>query len=64
MNTDNAEHMLIMATTEHEIAERNWHNTIVYARHRGMTVRAIATIAGISPQTVINICARINASNE
>ncbi len=64
MNTDNIEHLLTKATTEHEVAERNWHNAILYARTRGMSVRRIAEIAGIAPQTVLNIYGRITASND
>ena len=64
MTTDNAEHLLTQATADKAKAVHEWESTILYARYRGLSVRAIAEAAQVSPQTVLNICARLNASDD
>ena len=49
-------------TSELRATERAWEAAIVNARRRGISVRNIAEVAGVSPQTVLNICGRVTAS--
>lgn len=48
--------------TELELAQDAWERAIVDARARGIAVRTIAESAGVSPQTVLNVCARFNVT--
>lgn len=43
-------------------ARTEWETAIVAARHAGVPVRNIADVAGVSPQTVLNIYGRVTAS--
>lgn len=56
-------HNVKQRTAELNATQRAWERAIVDARTRGVTVRAIAESAGISPQSVLNVCARFNVTD-
>lgn len=53
---------LHLTTIAHHKTRIAWETAIVAARDTGISVRTIAGIVGVSPQTVLNICARVTAS--
>ena len=55
-------HGVRQRTAELNATQRAWERAIVDARARGIAVRTIAESAGVSPQTVLNVCARFNVT--
>ena len=51
-------------TAQLRATQRAWERSIMNARKRGITVRAIAEAAEVSPQTVLNIVARFTATDD
>lgn len=50
------------ATNRMNATRQEWERAVVAARNEGIPVRNIAEVAGVSPQTVLNVVARFNAS--
>lgn len=53
---------VVQCASELRATQRAWERAIVDARARGIAVRTIAESAGVSPQTVLNVCARFNVT--